>query len=180
LLVGKPPAAIGAPAAILKNPAILSKNRTITSRVGSHKRHKKHKASRFVPSVANLTAALLTATLQTTPVCGMIHVMVTVREINAFCRQMAEEYQPVRIVLFGSHAGGRPRPDSEVDMLVVMRFQGSEVSKSAEMIRKLSPPFAVDLVVRTPADVDRRLAMNDFFLKEVTNRGRILYESLDK
>lgn len=104
--------------------------------------------------------------------------MVSVREIKAFCRRLAVEYRPNRIVLFGSYARGEPGPDSDVDLLVVMPFKGSGVNKAAEMIRKLSPRFAVDLVIRTPDDVERRLAMNDFFLKEATS-GRLLYEAPD-
>lgn len=109
---------------------------------------------------------------------GSILNMVAVRDIKAFCRRLAAEYRPSRIVLFGSYARGEPRPDSDVDLLVVMPFKGSGVSKAAEMIRKLSPSFAVDLVLRTPSDVERRVAMNDFFLKEATN-GRLLYEAPD-
>ena len=69
---------------------------------------------------------------------------------------MAAEYRPVRIVLFGSYAKGNPGLDSDVDLLVVMPFKGSGVSKAAEMIRKLSPSFAVDLVIRKPGDLPAR------------------------
>lgn len=102
--------------------------------------------------------------------------MVALGDIKIFCRQLALEYRPRRIVLFGSYARGKPRPDSDVDLLVVMPFKGSGVSKAAEMIRKLSPSFAVDLVIRTPTDIERRVAMNDFFLKEAT-KGKLLYEA---
>jgi uncharacterized protein len=108
----------------------------------------------------------------------MIKRMVAVDDIRTFCHRLAVAYRPSRIVLFGSYARGQPRPDSDVDLLVVMPFKGSGVSKAAEMIRKLRPSFAVELVVRTPADVERRLAMNDFFLKEAT-LGRLLYEASD-
>ncbi len=102
--------------------------------------------------------------------------MVSIGDIRGFCKRLAAEYRPIRIVLFGSYAKGNPGSDSDVDLLVVMPFKGSGVSKAAEMIRKLSPSFAVDLVIRTPGDVDRRVAMNDFFLKEATN-GKLLYEA---
>jgi len=109
---------------------------------------------------------------------GIMTNMVTPNEIRTFCQRLAVEYRPSRIVLFGSYARGRPRPDSDVDLLVVMPFKGNGVSKAAEMILKLRPSFAVELVIRTPTDVARRLAMNDFFLKEAT-RGRLLYEAPD-
>lgn len=102
--------------------------------------------------------------------------MVTIGDIREFCKRLATEYRPVRIVLFGSYAKGNPGADSDVDLLVVMPFKGSGVSKAAEIIRRLRPSFAIDLVIRTPDDVDRRVAMNDFFLKEATN-GKLLYEA---
>jgi predicted nucleotidyltransferase len=111
--------------------------------------------------------------------CGTIQTMVAVNEIKSFCRQIAIEYRPSQIVLFGSYARGKARPDSDVDLLVVMSFKGNGVSKAAEMIRKLCPTFAVDLVIRTPTDIKRRLAMNDFFLKEAV-QGKLLYEAPDR
>jgi uncharacterized protein len=106
--------------------------------------------------------------------------MVAIDEIRAFGRQLAAEYRPRRIVLFGSYAQGKARVDSDVDLLVVLPFKGSGISKAAEMIRRLRPRFAVDLVVRTPVDLERRLALNDFFLKEATRKGRVLYEAADE
>ena len=73
----------------------------------------------------------------------MIENMVTVNEIKSFCHRLAVEYRRSRIVLFGSYASGQTHPDSDVDLLVVMPFKGSGVSKAAEMIRKLVPSFAV-------------------------------------
>jgi predicted nucleotidyltransferase len=60
---------------------------------------------------------------------GSIQTMVTVREIKAFCGRLAVEYRPSRIVLFGSYAHGKPRPDSDVDLLVVMPFKGAVSAK---------------------------------------------------
>lgn len=106
----------------------------------------------------------------------MIYGMVAVNEIKSFCKQIAAEYRPQQIVLFGSYAKGNARPDSDVDLLIVMPYKGSGISKAAEMIRRLAPTFAVDLVVRTPDALKRRLDMNDFFLKEAT-QGKLLYEA---
>jgi predicted nucleotidyltransferase len=42
------------------------------------------------------------------------------RLIRRFARQVAERFRPDRMILFGSHAYGRPHADSDVDILVVM------------------------------------------------------------
>ena len=37
--------------------------------------------------------------------------------------------------------------------------------------------FSVDVLVRTPAELGRRIAMNDFFLREIAEKGKVVYES---
>jgi uncharacterized protein len=107
---------------------------------------------------------------------GENQAMVAPTQIREFSRRLAEEYRPKRIVLFGSHAKGSPRRDSDVDLLVVMPFSGNGMLKAAEIIRRLEPGFAVDLLVRTPRQVQRRLAANDFFLRQALADGTVLYE----
>ena len=46
-------------------------------------------------------------------------------EIQKLCEQISRDFRPERIILFGSHAYGSPTPDSDVDLLVVMPFEGS-------------------------------------------------------
>jgi len=91
--------------------------------------------------------------------------MVAARDIETFGRQLVEAYRPARVVLFGSRATKKARADSDVDLLVIMPFKGNGLIKAAEIIERLRPRFAVDLVVRTPQQVRRALADDDFFLR---------------
>jgi uncharacterized protein len=99
------------------------------------------------------------------------------KTINDFAQQIGREFRPERVILFGSYAYGKPTPDSDVDLLVVLPFQGSKGLKAFEIMRKLKPHIPVDIIVRTPDDIQERLELNDFFLKEITSKGKILYES---
>jgi predicted nucleotidyltransferase len=45
------------------------------------------------------------------------------RTISSFARQVAQQFKPQKIILFGSYAYGRPTEDSDVDMLVIMPFE---------------------------------------------------------
>jgi predicted nucleotidyltransferase len=101
------------------------------------------------------------------------------KAIREFARRIGEEFKPERVVLFGSYAYGKPTEDSDVDLLVVLPFQGSSGRMAYEILRRLNPRIPVDLVVRTPRDIHERLALNDFFLQEITTKGKVLYESLD-
>jgi hypothetical protein len=61
-----------------------------------------------------------------------------------------------------------------------MPNEGSDLRKAAEIMNKICPRIPVDLIVRDPRDVQRRLESNDFFLREVIGKGKILYESADE
>lgn len=97
--------------------------------------------------------------------------------IQDFADRIVQAFHPERIILFGSWAYGSPDASSDIDLLVVMPFKGNGTHKALEIIRRINPRLPVDLIVRTPEDVHQRLAWNDFFLKEVTEKGKVLYES---
>lgn len=102
------------------------------------------------------------------------------REIEIFCLALVERYRPVRITLFGSHATGSARKDSDVDLLVELASVGSGLSTAAGMVREIKPRFSVDLLVRTPRQVKERLHMGDPFMAEVVSTGKVLYETTDR
>lgn len=103
--------------------------------------------------------------------------MMTQKQIKDFGQRLAREFKPRKVVLFGSYAYGNPGPDSDVDLLVVMPLSVTPVDKSVEMRLKLQPGFPLDLLVRTPAKIKERLAMGDDFIKDIFDRGKVLYEA---
>lgn len=103
--------------------------------------------------------------------------MVRIEDIEALAERIVSQFHPDRIILFGSHAYGSPAPDSDVDLLVIMPFEGKSVRMASEILLKTQPRFGVDLLVRRADEVDRRLALGDFFLREIMDKGRVLYES---
>ena len=83
------------------------------------------------------------------------------------------------IVLFGSHAYGAPREDSDVDLLVVASTEKGTFSVSGELYGVLRPrDFALDIVVMTPDSFRERLSGFDPFLREVARKGRVLHGRL--
>jgi predicted nucleotidyltransferase len=82
-----------------------------------------------------------------------------------------------KIVLFGSYASGAPTGDSDVDLLVVLDQPGSRSERYLAVASLLRPRrFPVDLIIRTPAEIEHALAHGDFFIREILTRGRVLYE----
>ncbi len=49
--------------------------------------------------------------------------------------------------------------------------------KAVEILNRVEPEFAVDLIVRTPQEIRRRLAQHDGFLADIVRRGKVLYEA---
>lgn len=102
---------------------------------------------------------------------------ISAHEIRAVVRRIAEKFQPEKIILFGSYAYGKPKPESDVDLLVVMETPLHEWQQRLEISRALSPrPFPMDIVVRTPQQLKERIALGDLFLSEITAQGKVIYE----
>ena len=102
---------------------------------------------------------------------------VTEERLQEAVSRLVDVLDPVRIVLFGSYACGEPDEDSDVDLLVVMETTERPAARIAKVSRLLSPrPFPVDIIVRTPEEVDRDCRRTDPFMRELVERGRVLYE----
>jgi predicted nucleotidyltransferase len=103
---------------------------------------------------------------------------VPLRVIRRFARQVAERFQPDKIILFGSHAYGTPHADSDVDILVVMSASNQH-DKAARIRWEIPAPFPMDLIVRTPKNLAWRLAERESFHTEIATKGKVLYEKSD-
>jgi predicted nucleotidyltransferase len=97
--------------------------------------------------------------------------------IRKYANQVARQFRPNKIILFGSHAYGNPTEDSDVDLLVIMPFKGKGARKAAEILLATDPRFPIDLIVRTPEQIKTRLKLGDFFIREITQKGKVLYEA---
>jgi len=96
--------------------------------------------------------------------------------IRKVCKRIAEAYQPEKIILFGSHAYGKPTPESDVDLLIVMDYEGRPIEQMLKIQRELDIVTPVDLLVHTPKEVDERLRDGDMFIVDIMRRGKVMYE----
>ena len=103
--------------------------------------------------------------------------MVEMKKIEDLTSQIVREFNPERIILFGSYAYDRASDDSDVDLLVVLPFEGKPVRKAIEIRNKINARMPLDLIVRTPEQLAERLAQNDWFMREIVERGCTLYEA---
>src|SRR5258708_29701160 len=103
---------------------------------------------------------------------------IPMRLIRRFARDVAERFQPEKIILFGSYAYGQPHADSDVDILVVMPAR-NELDQAVRIRLTVDYNFPFDLLVRTPKNLAWRLAEGDSFLRAIVSKGKVLYEKAD-
>jgi predicted nucleotidyltransferase len=101
------------------------------------------------------------------------------RVIEDVVRQIVDAFQPQRVILFGSYGRGQPEPESDVDVLVVMDTALRETEQAVRICQAIEYHFGLDLIVRTPETIARRLALGDPFLREIVTSGEVLYERAD-
>ncbi len=102
--------------------------------------------------------------------------MVDEGSIQGLAERIVQEFDPERVILFGSYAYGTPGEDSDVDLLVVLPFEGKNMWKSLEILNRVNPNFSVDLLARRPDDVARRYQEGDPLIREAIDKGKSLYE----
>ncbi len=98
-------------------------------------------------------------------------------KIKDLCRQIVEGFNPQKIILFGSYAYGKPNADSDIDLLVVMPYEGNELEQMVKVRCRLKSSVPLDVLVKTPAQLKESSDMGDFFIKEIIEKGKILYEA---
>jgi uncharacterized protein len=99
--------------------------------------------------------------------------------IHSVVQQVAAYFQPEKVILFGSYAYGHPQPESDVDLLVIMRTPLKPTEQAVRICQAIEYHFGLDLIVRTPEMLERRLALGDPFLAEIMLKGKVLYERSD-
>lgn len=92
-------------------------------------------------------------------------------------RRLAKQFQPEKIILFGSHARGTAGPDSDIDLLVIMAVKGSKRSKTVEMYRLLGGiGTSKDIILVTPEEIQRYQKIPGTIVYQALNEGKVLYE----
>ena len=95
------------------------------------------------------------------------------KQIRAYCRVLAREFQPQKIILFGSYAAGSATTDSDVDLVVIMPFHGDATKQVVKIRGRAEAPFPMDLLVWKPSELRRRNSI----VRTILNEGKIMYEN---
>ncbi|RJQ48874.1 MAG: nucleotidyltransferase domain-containing protein [Nitrospiraceae bacterium] len=98
------------------------------------------------------------------------------RLISSISRKIVKGFDPEKIILFGSSARGTQTKDSDIDLLIIMDSKQRPAKRSMEISKACRPKFiSMDILVRTPEEIKERLQIGDYFIKEILNKGKVLY-----
>jgi len=97
------------------------------------------------------------------------------RTIKMMAELIKEKFAPQKIILFGSYAYGKTRENSDIDLLIIMNTK-MKPYKQASIIRLsldeiLNKNYPIDIIVRTPEEVEKRIKEGDFFFKGILEKG---------
>lgn len=98
------------------------------------------------------------------------------QKIQEIVQKIVKEYQPEKIILFGSWAWGTPGPDSDADFFIVKESRERRIERERAVQTILfGTRFPADTIVYTPEEVTQRLDADDFFIQRIINKGRVVY-----
>lgn len=97
--------------------------------------------------------------------------------IPVVVERLVQQFQPLKIILFGSQARGDARPDSDVDLLVVLPQVENKHEAHVAMLRALGDlSVPVDIVITTPDELARRGHIVGTIFRPALREGRVVYE----
>ena len=92
-------------------------------------------------------------------------------------RRITRQFDPLRIILFGSWARGDARPDSDIDLLVVLPHVENKRQAAIRIGNELSDlPASKDIVVTTPEEIAARGNIIGDVLRPALREGKVIYE----
>ena len=100
----------------------------------------------------------------------------TQQKIREITNDIVKKYQPEKVILYGSHAWGKPREDSDIDLFIVKDTEKNVFERNREVCKIIfDKGEAVDVLVYTTSQLEKRERMGDPFVRRIIASGKILY-----
>lgn len=96
-------------------------------------------------------------------------------ELQRYVSLLVSQYQPERILIFGSVASGDVGPWSDIDMIVIKRTDKPFMDRIADVLRIIQPREAIDVLVYTPEEFDKLCQERTFFREEIAKKAKVVY-----
>lgn len=101
------------------------------------------------------------------------------RELDRILGTLVSNYKPLKVIVFGSLANNRININSDIDLLIIKDTDKRYWKRIDEVIHLIHPREAIDIFVLTSQEIEENLRKNNLYLKEILERGEVLYERTD-
>lgn len=99
------------------------------------------------------------------------------KEVKRITKIIKEKYKPEKIILFGSAATDKITEDSDIDLTIIKKTKKPRLERMRKVSHfLLDRKLPLDILVYTPEEFKERLEMGDFFVEEILEEGKVLYE----
>lgn len=98
--------------------------------------------------------------------------------IRSITELIVRSYAPKKIILFGSYAHGEPTDESDIDLLIIKDTDKKPIERWMEVkriVREASKLIPISPLVYNEKEFEERIALRDYFLEEVIDKGTVLY-----
>ncbi len=98
--------------------------------------------------------------------------------LDEIVEKIKTEYQPEKIILYGSYAYGEPDEDSDIDLFIVKETDRRGIDRFVDVRRIIYKPerrISVQPIIYTPQEVQKRLSIGDQFVEDILDKGQLLY-----
>lgn len=99
-----------------------------------------------------------------------------VKEMERIVAQISRNYSPEKIILFGSLVHGTPLEAGDIDLLVIKQTDKNPWQRTRELSQLLDHSAPLDVLVYTPEEIRARMEMHDFFIMDIMESGKVVYE----
>lgn len=97
-------------------------------------------------------------------------------ELRRYILLLRNQYQPERVILFGSLAAGEIGEWSDIDLVIVKETEHRFLDRTKEVLQLLQPRVGVDILVYTPREFEQLSRERVFVRSEIQEKGKVLYD----
>ncbi len=99
------------------------------------------------------------------------------KEVTKITEEIKKKYKPKKIIIFGSAAFGKVTKESDLDLFIIKKTSKKWRERIIEVYGYIMDrSIPVDVIVYTPKEVKKRQEIGDFFIEEIFNKGKLVYD----
>jgi len=98
------------------------------------------------------------------------------KQLDDLITNIKKNYSPEKIILFGSYSDGTYTEDSDIDLLIVKKTNKHPIWRRVEARKASRAKIPMDILVYTPKEIEQLVEDKSFFIMEIMEKGKTLYE----